>query len=99
MIDDSYIGSSLDNFLEEEILTEVNEIALKRVLVWQIAQAMENQSLSKAAMADAMQTSRSSLDRLLNPENIAVTLKTLARAATVLGKRLRIELVDDANAN
>ena len=95
MIDSTHLGSSFDDFLEEEgILAEVSALALKRVLAWQIAQAMEIQGFNKASMADAMNTSRSALDRLLDPENIAVTLKTIDRAATVLGKRLRIELVD-----
>ncbi|MEL6231106.1 MAG: Fis family transcriptional regulator [Cyanobacteria bacterium J06627_3] len=95
MIESTHVGSSFDDFLEEEgILAEVSAIALKRVLAWQIAQAMEIQGLNKASMADAMNTSRSALDRLLDPENIAVTLKTMDRAATVLGKRLRIELID-----
>ena len=96
MIDATHVGASLDELLleEEEILAEVGAIALKRVLAWQIAQAMKLQGCSKAAMADAMNTSRSALDRLLDPENIAVTLKTMDRAATVLGKQLRIELVD-----
>lgn len=95
MIDSTHIGSSFDDFLEEEgILAEVSALALKRVLAWQIAQAMEIQGFNKASMADAMNTSRSALDRLLDPENTAVTLKTMDRAATVLGKQLRIELVD-----
>jgi hypothetical protein len=95
MIDSTHVGSSFDDFLEEEgILAEVSALALKRVLAWQIAQAMELQGFNKASMADAMNTSRSALDRLLDPENIAVTLKTMDRAATVLGKQLRIELVD-----
>ena len=95
MTSSSHIGSSLDDFLEEEgILAEVSAVALKRVLAWQITQAMENKGLSKAAMADAMNTSRSALDRLLDPENIVVTLKTMDRAAAVLGKQLQIELVD-----
>ena len=95
MIDTNHIGSSFDSFLQEDdILAEVNAIALKRVLAWQIAQAMEVQGFSKASMADAMNTSRSALDRLLDPDNIAVTLKTMDRAAAVLGKQLRIELVD-----
>ncbi|MEM9451509.1 MAG: Fis family transcriptional regulator [Cyanobacteria bacterium P01_E01_bin.6] len=95
MINPTHLGSSFDDFLEEEgILTEVSAIALKRVLAWQIVQAMEVQGFSKASMADAMNTSRSALDRLLDPENIAVTLKTMDRAAAVLGKQLRIELVD-----
>ena len=95
MSNTSCIGSSFDDFLEEEgILAEVNAVALKRVLAWQITQAMESQGFSKAEMADAMNTSRSALDRLLDADNVAVTLKTLDRAATVLGKRLQIELVD-----
>ena len=95
MIDTNHVGSSFDSLLEEDgILAEVNAIALKRVLAWQIAQAMEVQGFSKASMADAMNTSRSALDRLLDPDNIAVTLKTMDRAAAVLGKQLRIELVD-----
>ncbi|MEM1251963.1 MAG: Fis family transcriptional regulator [Cyanobacteria bacterium P01_H01_bin.21] len=95
MIDSTHVGSSFDDFLEEEgILAEGSALALKRVLAWQIVQAMENQGFNKASMADAMNTSRSALDRLLDPENIAVTLKTMDRAATVLGKQFRIELVD-----
>lgn len=94
-MDRIHVGSSFDDFLEEDgILAEVSALALKRVVAWQIAQAMEIRGLSKASMADAMNTSRSALDRLLDPENIAVTLKTMDRAATVLGKQLRIELVD-----
>ena len=95
MIDSTHVGSSFDDFLEEEgLLAEVSALALKRILAWQIAQAMEIQGFNKASMADAMNTSRSALDRLLDPENIAVTLKTMDRAAAVLGKQLRIELVD-----
>ncbi|MGB3291846.1 MAG: Fis family transcriptional regulator [Phormidesmis sp.] len=95
MMNKTHVGSSFDDFLEEDgILAEVSAVALKRIVAWQIAQAMETQGLNKASMADAMNTSRSALDRLLDPENIAVTLKTMDRAATVLGKQLRIELVD-----
>ncbi len=90
-----YLGSSLDDLLEEEgILTEVNAIALKRVLAWQVSQEMERRGLSKSQMAYKMSTSRTSLDRLLDPDNISITLKTMDRAASVLGKRLRIEIVD-----
>ncbi|MEO0349320.1 MAG: Fis family transcriptional regulator [Cyanobacteria bacterium P01_A01_bin.15] len=95
MSNNSHVGSSLDDLLEEDgILSEVSAAALKRVLAWQIAQTMASQGVSKAAMANAMNTSRSALDRLLDPDNVAVTLKTMDRAATALGKRLRIELVD-----
>lgn len=89
------IGSSFDDFLEEEgILEEVCAVALKRVLVWQLQQEMQKQGLTKSQMATALGTSRASLDRLLNPENTAVTLKTLEKAAIALGKRLYITLAD-----
>jgi antitoxin HicB len=90
-----HVGSSLDDLLEEEgMLSEVNTLALKRVLSWQIAQEMEAKGMTKQAMADMMQTSRAALDRLLDPENTSVTLHTLDKAASAIGKRLRIELAD-----
>jgi antitoxin HicB len=90
-----HVGSSLDDLLEQEgMLSEVNTLALKRVLSWQVTQEMEAKGLSKTAMAKAMSTSRAALDRLLDPENTSVTLHTLDRAASVIGKRLRIELAD-----
>ncbi|MGB3297335.1 MAG: Fis family transcriptional regulator [Phormidesmis sp.] len=95
MTHNPHIGSSLDELLEEDsILAEVSAIAIKRVLAWQVSQAMSNLGLSKSQMAAQMRTSRTSLDRLLDPDNTSVTLKTLERAATVLGKRLQVELVD-----
>jgi antitoxin HicB len=93
MINNLHIGSSFDDFLEEEgILTETTAVAIKRVIAWQLQKEMEEKHLSKAAMALEMQTSRAALDRLLDPTNVSVTLKTLDRAA--LDKRLRFELVD-----
>lgn len=90
-----HIGSSLDDLLEEDgMLSEVNTLALKRVLAWQVRQEMEAKGISKSAMAKAMSTSRAALDRLLDPENTSVTLRTLDRAASVIGKRLHIELAD-----
>lgn len=90
-----YVGSSLDDLLEEEgTLEEINLIAAKRVIAWQISKAMEEKKLNKAAMAKEMKTSRSSLDRLLDPNNSSVSLDTIARAARVVGKRIRLELVD-----
>jgi len=87
-------GSTLDDFLAEEgILEEATEHAVKSVLAWQIGEAMQARNLSKAAMAREMQTSRTQLDRLLDPDNSSVTLHTLHRAAAVLGKRLRVDLV------
>ena len=88
-------GSSLDEFLEEEgILDEVTAKAAKKALAWQLAQAMKEQSVTRAALARRMKTSRAQLDRLLDPENQSVTLKTLARAAEILGMRVQIELLD-----
>jgi antitoxin HicB len=95
MTNNPYIGSSLDDLLEEDsVLSEVTAVALKRVLAWQVLQEMKKRGLSKSQMAVAMNTSRPSLDRLLDPNNVSVTLKTMERAAAILGKRLRIELVD-----
>jgi hypothetical protein len=88
------LGSDFDDFLREEgILEEVTERALKKVLAFQLERAMKKKRLSKMAMAARMRTSRSALDRLLDPENGSVTLQTLQRAAAVVGKKLRISLV------
>ena len=88
-------GSSFDEFLEEEgIREEVESAAIKRVLAWQFEQEMSRQQKTKQAMARELKTSRSQLDRLLDPENTAVSLDTLARAARVLGKRLVLEVRD-----
>jgi DNA-binding Xre family transcriptional regulator len=90
-------GSSFDSFLEEEgILDEVEAAAIKRVLAWQLAEAMKAGKISKKTMAERMGTSRSQLDRLLDPENSAVHLQTITRAARAVGKRLRMEMVDAA---
>ncbi|MDD9922979.1 MAG: Fis family transcriptional regulator [Boseongicola sp.] len=91
-----HIGSALDDLLEEEgLLAEAHAIAVKRTLAWQVTQTMEDEKLSKAAMARRMHTSRAALDRFLDPDNPSVTLLTMDKAAAVLGKRLRVELVDD----
>jgi len=88
------VGSSFEDFLKEEgVLEETNAIAVKRVLAWQLEQAMETKQISKRAMAAAMKTSRSQLDRILDPDNDRIRLDTLAAAAHVLGLSLRIELV------
>jgi DNA-binding Xre family transcriptional regulator len=90
-----YVGSSLDDLLEEEgTLEEINLIAIKRVIAWQVKQAMEERNLTKTEMAKQMNTSRSSLDRLLDPNNPSVTLDTIDRAARVIGKRVHFEFVD-----
>jgi len=94
-----HVGSSLESFLSEEgRLEEATKVAVKRVLAWQIDRAMTAQHLSKAEMARRMRTSRAQLERLLDPEYTAVTLRTMQRAAAVLGKRLRLDLVDVARS-
>ena len=86
------MGSDFDDFLAQEgMLADVESVAIKRVVAFQIAQMIEQQNISKSEMARRMNTSRSSLDRLLDPENDSVTLQTLERAAQALGKRLRVE--------
>ncbi len=88
------IGSSLEDFLKEDgIYYECNNKAIKEVLAWQLQQVMKEKGISKVAMAEKMQTSRAALDRLLDPENTAVTLNTMMRAAATIGKSLRVELV------
>ena len=88
-------GSTFDNFLEEEgIREEVEAVAIKRVLAWQLEQAMQDQQKTKQAMAKQLHTSRSQLDRLLDPSNVSVTLDTITRAARALGKRLIIRVAD-----
>lgn len=85
--------TSLDDFLDEEgIREEVTARAIKRVIALQLQQAMTEQKLSKARMAELMETSRAQLARILDPEEFNVTLDTLARAAKVLGRRLSVEL-------
>lgn len=89
-----HIGSSFEDFLVEEgIADEVRAVAVKRVLAWQIDQSRKAQGLSKSALAARMQTSRSQVERLLDPTNTQVQLDTLERAAAALGRRLIVELV------
>jgi antitoxin HicB len=88
------IGSSFDDFLKEDgIYEEVTARAIKRVIVRQLGVLMQEEGLTKAALAKRMRTSRTQLDRLLDPENESVTLGTLTRAAHAVGRQLRMELV------
>jgi len=90
------VGGDFDAWLEEEgLLDEAEAVATKRVIAHQIAAAMEEQRISKAAMAREMRTSRSALNRLLDPEVPSVTLLTVERAVRVLGKKLHIEMVEE----
>jgi len=89
-----HIGSSFDTwFRGEGIYEEVTATAIKRVLARQVEAAMKAKNFSKAEMARRMHTSRAALDRLLDPEYEAVTLSTLRRAATAVGREIRLELV------
>ena len=93
------LGSALDEFLEsEEILTEVTALAHKRVLAWQIEQAMKAKHLTKVEMARRMHTSRAAVDRLLSPKNPSVTLDTMDRAAAALGMTLNISLINKSQS-
>jgi predicted XRE-type DNA-binding protein len=86
--------TALDDFLEEEGVRDVFQaVAIKGVLAWQIKQAMEKQKLSQARLAKLMGTSRSQVSRLLDPADGNVTLSTLQRAAEMLGRKVRLELV------
>ena len=86
------IGSSFDDFLKDEgVYNEVETVAVKRVIAWQLEEAMKARRMSKLQMARRMKTSRSQLDRLLDPSHSGVTLETLARAAQVLGRHIRVE--------
>ena len=88
------IGSKFRDFLNEEgILAEVERAAVKEVVAFQIMEMMEEKKISKMEMAKRMGTSRSALDRLLDPHNPSVSLKTLDRAAASLGKKLSIQLI------
>ena len=94
MKDKKHIGGLFDDFLKEDgIYEEVQTTAIKRVLAWQLEQIMKEQNITKIQMALSMKTSRAQLDRLLDPDNESVTLGTLTRAAAVVGRKLRLELV------
>ena len=89
-------GSDFDDFLAEEgILAEVEAVAVKRVLAYQVEQEMKQRNLSKTEMARRMGTSRAALDRLLDPKNPSINLQTLSKAAQTLGKRLQISLTEE----
>ena len=88
-----HIGTDLDDFLRDErLLDDAEATAAKRVIAYQIAQEMKRSHLTKSEMAHRMNTSRPALDRLLDPTNRSVTLSTLERAASAVGKKLKVEL-------
>jgi len=88
------LGSSFDDFLEEEsLLSEVDALATKRVIAYQVAESMKEKNISKTEMAKRMGTSRSSLNRLLDPLNTSVSLATIESAVVALGKQLSIQIM------
>ena len=89
----NHMGSSIDEFLKEEgIFEEAQAQAVKEVVAWQLEEAMKKQKISKNRMASMLKTSRTQVDRLLNPKN-DITLSSLQRAAAMVGRRVMIELV------
>lgn len=89
-----HIGSDFDDFLTEEGLAEeVTAAALKRVIAWQLTEAMKLQKLTKKALAERMHTSRAAVDRALDQNDPGMTLATLSSAARALGQRVEVRLV------
>ena len=87
------MGSSIDDFLKKEgIFEEAQAQAVKEVVAWQLAEAMKKKKISKARMAVLLKTSRTQVDRLLDPKN-DITLSSLQRAAAMVGRRVTIQLV------
>ena len=90
-----HMGSSLDDFLkkEEGFFEEAQAQAVKEVVAWQLAEAMKKKKISKQRMAELMKTSRAQVDRLLDPDNGSATIESLQRAAKIVGRELRLQLV------
>lgn len=94
MADNPHRGSTLDSFLEEEgVLGEFQAKAIKEVIAWQLAEAMRTRNLSKNRLAAMMKTSRTQVNRLLDPNDGNVTIETLQRAAAIVGRRVEVQLV------
>ncbi len=88
-----HMGSSIDDFLKEDgIFEEAQAQAVKEVVAWQLAEAMKKKNISKNKMAKLLKTSRTQVDRILDPKN-DITLGSLQRAAAMVGRRVTIELV------
>ena len=91
------IGSDFDDFLKEEgLYTEVNAGAAKKLLALQLSQALAENSITKTELASRMRTSRAVINRLLDPGNLALNLQTVSKAATALGKKVEIRLVEQS---
>jgi len=91
MIDKKHIGSNFDSFLEEEgILEESEAVAMKRVLAYALEEKMIKENISKNRVAKELETSRTALDRILDPENTSITLNTIEKVAKYVNKKLRL---------
>jgi len=89
-------GSSFDDFLKEQgMFEEITAKALKRAISEQLREGMKEQNITKVAMAARMETSRTQVDRLLDPDNLRIQFDSLVRAAAAIGKHVEIKLVDD----
>ena len=89
------VGSNFDHFLAEQGLLEVaTAVAIKRVIAWQLAEAMKAEGITKKALAEKMHTSRSHLDRVLDDRDTGLTIETLGKAARALGRNVRIEFCE-----
>lgn len=94
MADNKHRGSTLDNFLESEgVLGEFQAQAIKEVIAWQLAEAMRERKMSKTRLAQLLHTSRSQVNRVLDPNDGNVTIETLQRAAALVGRRVEVALV------
>lgn len=89
-------GSNFDDFLKQQgMFDEVTAKALKRAIAEQLREGMQEQNITKVAMAAKMETSRTQVDRLLDPDNLRIQFDSLVKAATAIGKHVEIRLVDD----
>jgi antitoxin HicB len=94
MAENKHAGSSLDDFLREEgVLEEFQAVAIKEVIAWQLQKAMADMGLSKRKLALLMKTSRTQVDRVLDPKDGNVTIATLQRAAMVIGRKVSLSLI------
>lgn len=94
MARNKHAGSGIDDFLKEEgVLEEFQAQAVKEVIAWQLGQAMQDRKLSKRKLAELMHTSRTQVDRVLDPKDGNVTIETLQRAAAIVGRKVQVELV------
>ena len=94
MVENKYRGPTLDSFLEEEgVLAEFQARAIKEVIAWQLAEAMRERKITKSGLASMMHTSRTQIDRVLDPADGNVTIETLQRAAAIVGRRVQLALI------